>query len=129
MAASRLDSVGPAASKNSVRTGLPLTNALGPKKPLQVGVIGLGAGVIGAWMRPGDALVFYEISPRVVLEMSPDGPVYVEPNPEGYVAGESVYLMITAAVGIVSAVAVWMLVRKRRGPILLAGLAVAAMLS
>jgi hypothetical protein len=39
---------------------------LGPNKPLQVGVIGLGAGVIGAWMRPGDSLVFYEISPRVV---------------------------------------------------------------
>jgi SAM-dependent methyltransferase len=39
---------------------------LQPKKPLNVGVIGLGAGVIGAWMRPGDSLVFYEISPRVV---------------------------------------------------------------
>jgi len=35
-------------------------------KPLSVGVIGLGAGVIGAWMKPGDRLVFYEISPRVV---------------------------------------------------------------
>jgi hypothetical protein len=39
---------------------------IAPKKPLQVGVIGLGAGVIGAWMRTGDSLVFYEISPRVV---------------------------------------------------------------
>ena len=39
---------------------------LAPKQPLNVGVIGLGAGVIGAWMKPGDALVFYEISPRVV---------------------------------------------------------------
>ena len=37
-----------------------------PKKPLSVGVIGLGAGVIAAWMKPGDRLVFYEISPRVV---------------------------------------------------------------
>jgi SAM-dependent methyltransferase len=37
-----------------------------PKKPLNVGVIGLGAGVIAAWMKPGDTLVFYEISPRVV---------------------------------------------------------------
>jgi len=36
------------------------------KKPLRVGVIGLGAGVIASWMKPGDALVFYEISPRVV---------------------------------------------------------------
>jgi spermidine synthase/MFS family permease len=37
-----------------------------PKKPLNVGVIGLGAGVIAAWMKPGDALIFYEISPRVL---------------------------------------------------------------
>jgi SAM-dependent methyltransferase len=37
-----------------------------PKRPLNVGVIGLGAGVIAAWMKPGDTLVFYEISPRVV---------------------------------------------------------------
>jgi hypothetical protein len=37
-----------------------------PRKPLRVGVIGLGAGVIASWMKPGDALVFYEISPRVV---------------------------------------------------------------
>jgi SAM-dependent methyltransferase len=39
---------------------------MNPRKPLQVGIIGLGAGVVGAWMRPGDALTFYEISPRVV---------------------------------------------------------------
>jgi MFS family permease len=39
---------------------------MNPKQPLNVGVIGLGAGVIGAWMKPGDSLVFYEISPRVV---------------------------------------------------------------
>ncbi len=37
-----------------------------PRRKLSVGVIGLGAGVIAAWMRPGDGLVFYEISPRVV---------------------------------------------------------------
>jgi hypothetical protein len=37
-----------------------------PRKPLRVGVIGLGAGVIASWMRTGDELVFYEISPRVV---------------------------------------------------------------
>ena len=36
------------------------------RRKLSVGVIGLGAGVLGAWMKPGDHLVFYEISPRVV---------------------------------------------------------------
>jgi hypothetical protein len=39
---------------------------LHPHRPLSVGVIGLGAGVLAAWMKPGDRLVFYEISPRVV---------------------------------------------------------------
>ena len=37
-----------------------------PRRKLSVGVLGLGAGVIAAWMAPGDRLVFYEISPRVV---------------------------------------------------------------
>jgi hypothetical protein len=36
------------------------------RQPLNVGVIGLGAGVIAGWMEPGDRLTFYEISPRVV---------------------------------------------------------------
>src|SRR2546427_11685047 len=36
------------------------------KQPLSVGILGLGAGVVAAWIQPGDALVFYEISPRVV---------------------------------------------------------------
>ena len=40
--------------------------AMRPGQPLAVGIIGLGAGVVGAWMRPGDTLTFYEISPRVV---------------------------------------------------------------
>ena len=35
-------------------------------KPRNMGVIGLGAGVIAAYGRPGDTLVFYEISPKVV---------------------------------------------------------------
>jgi spermidine synthase len=39
---------------------------LNPRKKLKVGVIGLGAGVIGGWMKPGDTLTFYEISPKVV---------------------------------------------------------------
>ena len=37
-----------------------------PRRKLSVGVLGLGAGVIAGWMRPGDRLVFYEISPRVI---------------------------------------------------------------
>ena len=37
-----------------------------PNRARDIGVIGLGAGVIASYGRPGDTLVFYEISPRVV---------------------------------------------------------------
>jgi hypothetical protein len=35
-------------------------------EPLRVGVIGLGAGTIAAWGRPGDQFSFYELDPAVV---------------------------------------------------------------
>jgi hypothetical protein len=57
------DYFGPTSGYGRVFTSL---RELEPRKPLAVGVIGLGAGVLGSWMRPGDRLVFYEISPRVV---------------------------------------------------------------
>ncbi len=37
-----------------------------PEGPRKVGVIGLGAGALAAYARPGDDWVFYEISPAVV---------------------------------------------------------------
>lgn len=35
-------------------------------KPLRLGVIGLGGGVLAAWARPGDRVRFYELSPAVI---------------------------------------------------------------
>jgi hypothetical protein len=87
-------------------------------------VAAIAVAVVLAGLGAGLAYVWSAISPRVVLEMTGDGPAYVEPNPEGYVAGESVYLLMAVGVGILSAVGAWMIARKRRGPILLAGLAV-----
>jgi spermidine synthase len=40
-------------------------NALRPQ-PRKIGIIGLGAGVVAAYGRAGDEVVFYEISPKVV---------------------------------------------------------------
>jgi SAM-dependent methyltransferase len=37
-----------------------------PEGPRRVGIIGLGAGALAAYARPGDHWVFYEISPAVV---------------------------------------------------------------
>jgi SAM-dependent methyltransferase len=56
------DYFGPGSGYGRVFTSL---REMHPRRPLSVGVIGLGAGVLAAWMKPGDRLVFYEISPRV----------------------------------------------------------------
>jgi hypothetical protein len=44
--------------------GLALSE-VGKDGPIKVGVIGLGAGTIAAYGRPGDSYVFYEINPAV----------------------------------------------------------------
>jgi len=57
------DYFGPTSGYGRVFTSL---RQMQPRRKLSVGVLGLGAGVLAAWMHPGDRLVFYEISPRVV---------------------------------------------------------------
>jgi hypothetical protein len=41
-------------------------NDRSPRRARNIGVIGLGAGVIASYGRTGDSMVFYEISPRVI---------------------------------------------------------------
>lgn len=36
------------------------------KRPLRIGLVGLGAGIMAAWGHPGDQFRFYEINPLVV---------------------------------------------------------------
>jgi len=48
------------------RTGVGIAiNAL-PRSPRRIAIIGLGAGTLAAWGRPGDSIRFYEINPDVV---------------------------------------------------------------
>jgi len=41
-------------------------NASG-RRPVRMGVVGLGAGIMAAWALPGDSITFYEINPLVLL--------------------------------------------------------------
>ncbi|GIJ49933.1 hypothetical protein Val02_68190 [Virgisporangium aliadipatigenens] len=64
------------------------------------------------------------VSPKVELEMTDGGVAYVEPNPEGYVAAEGTYLFITMAFGLISALVVYLAIRRHRGPLMMLGLTV-----
>lgn len=45
---------------------LTLAHHLRRPQPLRIGVLGLGAGAVAVWGRPGDTMSFYEINPEVI---------------------------------------------------------------
>lgn len=105
--------------------------AVGPVQPahgrggfLAEILIALAIAVLLAGLGLGLGVVWSEISPKVELEMTSGGPAFTESEPEGYIASEATYTFMAIATGFVTAVAVWLLVRRRRGPIILAGLAI-----
>ncbi|HEX6497574.1 MAG TPA: DUF2567 domain-containing protein [Micromonosporaceae bacterium] len=61
-------------------------------------------------------------APRVPIEMTSDGPMLADPQPEQYIADEGWYILLTVAVGALAALLVWALLRRHRGPVLLVGL-------
>jgi len=69
-------------------------------------------------------LLWRAVAPQVEFVMVEGGPVPVQQEPEGFVADDGTYILITTAMGILAAVVVWLLLRRRRGPVLLAGLVV-----
>jgi hypothetical protein len=66
-------------------------------------------------------LLWRAVAPKVEFVMTEAGAMTVQAEPEGFVAGDGWYLLITFTVGLLAAVAVWALVR-RRGPVMLLGL-------
>jgi hypothetical protein len=45
-------------------------------RPMRIGVIGLGAGTLAAWSRPGDVVRFYELDPGVARLSAGETPVF-----------------------------------------------------
>jgi hypothetical protein len=69
-------------------------------------------------------LLWRLLAPKVEFVMTDFGATTVEQEPEGYIAGDGWYVLITLAVGVLAAGAVWAVFRRRRGPLLLLGLVV-----
>lgn len=67
-------------------------------------------------------LLWRAVTPKVEFVMTDAGATTVQSEPEGFVAGDGWYVLITFAVGVVAAIVVWALLRRRRGPLVLLGL-------
>jgi hypothetical protein len=68
-------------------------------------------------------LIWWAVAPRVELVSTSGGWYPVSEEPEGYVADDGWFALISACAGLVLAILVWRLVRRHRGPAMVLALA------
>jgi len=64
------------------------------------------------------------VAPHAQFVMTPYGPTTVESEPEQFVADDGWYVFLALGAGLLFAILVWLLLRRYRGVLVLAGLAV-----
>jgi hypothetical protein len=82
----------------------------------------VGVAVVVAALGLPLGLLWRAVAPQVEFAVIDGGPVPVQQEPEGFVADDGTYILLTVGMGILVAIVVWLLLRRRRGPVLLVGL-------
>ncbi|MDQ6874584.1 MAG: DUF2567 domain-containing protein [Actinomycetota bacterium] len=81
-------------------------------------------GVLGAAV----ALVWAALSPRVRIVITPAGPDLVQYANSDFFAGDGTFLVVGLVAGVLSGIVCWFIAQRWRGPVILAGLALGALL-
>ncbi|MGH3747802.1 MAG: DUF2567 domain-containing protein [Micromonosporaceae bacterium] len=81
-------------------------------------VVTLALAAAGALVGP----LWQWLAPGVEVLMTPEGAVHANTRAETYFADDGTFLLIGAGLGVIAAIAVWMLARPCRGPVVLLGL-------
>ncbi|BBH66964.1 hypothetical protein ACTI_36490 [Actinoplanes sp. OR16] len=76
-----------------------------------VSALGVPLGLLWRWLSPGVP----------VVDVGDSGIVVNDPSPEQYIAADGWFTLLGIAFGIVVAIAAWLVLRRDRGPFLLAG--------
>ncbi|MFC0099706.1 DUF2567 domain-containing protein [Micromonospora marina] len=87
----------------ATRSGRPLLTALGVVALLTA--LGVPLGLLWAWA-----------APATPVRQTPAGAVYVTTQPEQPIAADGWFSLLTLGFGVLAAVALWVLLRRRRGP-------------
>jgi Protein of unknown function (DUF2567) len=69
-------------------------------------------------------LLWSAVTPKVEVVMTEFGPTTAQTEPEEYVAGDGWFVFLAIGVGAMLAVLVWLVARRRRGPVMIIALAV-----
>ncbi|GHJ13862.1 DUF2567 domain-containing protein [Micromonospora sp. AKA38] len=83
--------------------GRPVATVLGVAALLTA--LGVPLGLLWAWAAPGTP-----------VRQTPDGAVYAVPQPEQPIAADGWFSLLALGFGVLSAIALWVLLRRRRGP-------------
>jgi hypothetical protein len=102
---------GPVSSQRSVPLAMELLFAV---------IAALAVAALGAPI----GLLWSKIAPHVELVQTDYGPYPVDGEPEGYWADDGWFIIMAIIMGALVAVAAWLLLRRYRGPVMLAGLVV-----
>ncbi|MGY0230786.1 DUF2567 domain-containing protein [Longispora urticae] len=95
-----------------------------PREILAGLLVVLTISVLGAPL----GVLWSALAPRVLVQMTADGPLLVDAEPEEYVGSDVVFTLIGLAVGVLLGLGVWLLLRRWRGAAVLIGLMVGSLL-
>ncbi|WP_233219662.1 DUF2567 domain-containing protein [Micromonospora sp. RP3T] len=84
--------------------GRPVAAVLGVAALLTA--LGVPLGLLWAWAAPGTP-----------VRQTPDGAVYAVPQPEQPIAADGWFSLLALGFGVLSAITLWVLLRRRRGPV------------
>ncbi|MGH3714001.1 MAG: DUF2567 domain-containing protein [Micromonosporaceae bacterium] len=73
-------------------------------------------------------LLWQVVTPGAEIQMTADGPVHANATAETYFADDAWFAVLGAAAGLLAALGGWVLVRRHRGPILLAGVVIGCLI-
>lgn len=89
---------------------------------------GLAALAIAAAVGIPVGALWSVLAPRVEVEMTPRGPDLTDYQTEAFMGAEGVFALLGFVAGVLLAVCVWLVLRRRRGPVVLVGLMVGSLL-
>ncbi len=88
---------------------------------------GVSVAVVTAVLGAGVGWLWAEVAPRIAVVKGDGGFYYADPEPEQAVAADGWFVILGAIAGILLAVAAWHVLRRYRGPAIMAGLAVGSL--
>jgi hypothetical protein len=92
-----------------------------PRRPLRTAATVLGVTLALAVLGAPLGLLWAAFAPDTPVLKTAEGAIYAEPQPEQPIAADGWFSLLGLAFGVLAALALWFLLRRRRGPVGLVG--------